>query len=114
MRTRAVRLKGEIVGRGVPGAFWSPDLVVRDSTGLLFVLYNQSIPFARFLFAVVAVESYIGRRIEIEGWYRRGLTPYIEMSRLTGEDGGTHRAYSRWVQYLLAVLCVVLGFLWLP
>lgn len=114
MRPRAVRLKGEIVGRGVPGAFWSPDLVVRDSTGLLFVLYNQSIPFARFLFAVVAVESYIGRRVEIEGWYRRALTPYIEMSRLIGEDGGTHRAYSRWVQYLLAVLCVVLGFLWLP
>ncbi len=33
MRPRAVRLKGEIVGRGVPGAFWSPDLVLRDPTG---------------------------------------------------------------------------------
>jgi heat shock protein HtpX len=113
MRPRAVRLKGEIVGRGVPGAFWSPDLVLRDSTGILFVLYNQSIPLARFLFAVTEAESYIGRKVEIEGWYRRGLTPYIEMSCLTGEDGATHRAYSRWVQCVLATLAVVVGILWL-
>lgn len=113
MRPRAVRLKGEIVGRGEPGAFWSPDLVLRDSTGILFVLYRQSIPFARFLFAVGEAENYIGRQVEIEGWFRRGLTPYIEMARLTGEDGATHRAYSRWVQYLLASLAVVAGFLWL-
>src|SRR5215207_137921 len=107
MRPRAVRLKGEIVGRGVPGAFWSPDLVLRDSTGILFVLYNQSIPLARLLFALTEAESYIGRQVEIDGWYRRGLTPYVEMSRLTGEDDATHRAYSRWVQYVLATLAVV-------
>jgi Zn-dependent protease with chaperone function len=113
MRPRAVRLKGEILGRGVPGAFWSPDLVLRDSTGILFVLYQQSIPFARFLFAVTEAENYMGRQVEIEGWFRRGLTPYIEMARLAGEDGAAHRSYSRWVQYVLAGLALVAGFLWL-
>lgn len=113
MRPRAVRLKGEILGRGVPGAFWSADLVLRDETGILFVLYRQSIPFARFLFALTEAENYIGRQVELDGWFRRGLTPYIEMSRLTGEDGAIHRAYSRWVQYALASLAVIGGFLWL-
>jgi heat shock protein HtpX len=113
MRPRAVRLKGEILGRGVPGAFWSADLVLRDSTGILFVLYRQSIPFARFLFAVTEAEKYIGRQVEIAGWFRRGLVPYIEMACLTGEDGTPHRAYSRWVQYLMAGLAVAGGFLWL-
>lgn len=113
MQPRAVRLKGEIVGRGEPGAFWSPDLVLRDATGIIFVLYRQSIPLARFLFALTEADSYIGQKVEIAGWFRRGLTPYVEMARVTGEDGATHRAYSRWVQYLVAGLAVVCGFLWL-
>jgi heat shock protein HtpX len=112
MRPRAVRVSGEIVGRGVPGAFWSPDLVLRDETGIVFILYRQSIPLLRFLFAINAAENYAGQKVTIEGWFRRGLSPYIEMSRLTGEDGKTHRAYSRWVQYGIAGIAAVLGYLW--
>jgi heat shock protein HtpX len=113
MRPRAVRLKGEIVGRGVPGVFWSPDLVLRDATGMIFMLYRQSIPFARFLFAVGAADTLIGQTVDVEGWFRRGLKPYVEMSRLTGEDGSVHRTYSRWIQCALAMGAVVVGGFWL-
>jgi heat shock protein HtpX len=113
MRPRAVRLQGEILGRGVPGAFWSPDLVLRDATGMLLVLYRQSIPFARLLFAITAAEEYIGKNVTIEGWFRRGLRPYVEMSTLSDQDGQTRRSYSRWVQYALAALVVIVGCLWL-
>jgi len=112
MRPRAVRVAGEIVGRGVPGAFWSPDLVLRDATGMLFILYRQSIPFARLLFALGA-DDVIGQQVTIEGWFRRGLRPYIEMSTLTTDQGQTRRAWSRWVQYLLAAAAVVGGYPWL-
>jgi len=113
MRPRAVRLKGEILGRGVPGAFWSADLVLRDSTGILFVLYRQSIPLARLIFAITEAEDYIGRQVELAGWFRRGLTPYVEMALLTGGDGATHRSYSRWVQLAASALAVGAGFFWL-
>jgi heat shock protein HtpX len=113
MRPKAVHLEGEILGRGVPGAFWSPDLVLRDSTGILFVLYRQSIPFARYFFAITAADSYVGQKVAIEGWFRRGLRPYVEMSTLTGEDGKTRRAYSRWVQYAVAAAVVVASWFWL-
>jgi heat shock protein HtpX len=113
MRPRAVRLRGEILGRGAPGAFWSPDLVLRDSTGIIFVLYRQSMPFARFLFALSAAENFIGQQVVIEGWFRRGLAPYVEMSKLTGKASASRRAYSRWVQLVLAAIAVVLGWLWL-
>ena len=113
MRPRAVQLKGQIVGRGVPGAFWSSDLVLRDSTGILFVLYRQSIPLARLMFAITEAESYIGQEVEIEGWFRRGLSPYVEMSLLKGENGESHRAYSRWIQYGLGVLAIIAGYYWL-
>lgn len=112
MRPRAVRLRGEIIGRGVPGAFWSSDLVLRDTTGMIFVLYRQSIPFARLLFAVSKADEYIGRQVEVEGWFRRGPTPYVEMARLT-DGSSTNRAYSRWVQYTLAAGAVAAGWVWL-
>ena len=113
MRPRAVRLSGKIVGRGLPGAFWSPDLVLQDSTGTIFMLYRQSIPFARFLSAITDADECIGQQVEIEGWFRRGLRPYVEMSRLSAEGGQVHRAYSRWVQYAGAGIALVIGVLWL-
>lgn len=109
MRPRAVRVHGEIVGRGVPGAFWSPDLVLRDGTGMLFILYRQSIPFARFLFALVSADVLIGQQVEIDGCFRRGLRPYIEMSSLTTTDGVAKYAWSRSVQYVLATFAIVVG-----
>jgi heat shock protein HtpX len=113
MQPRAVRLNGKIVGRGVPGAFWSPDLVLQDSTGMIFMLYRQSIPFARFLFAITNADECIDQQVEIEGWFRRGLRPYVEMSRLSAEGGQIHRAYSRWIQYAVATICLVAGVVWL-
>jgi hypothetical protein len=113
MMPRAVRLRGEILGRGQPGAFWSPDLVLRDSTGIIFMLYRQSIPLVRFLFAVTAAENYVGQEVVVEGWFRRGLAPYVEMSKLTGTDNISHRTYSRWVQLILAAVAVAIGWLWL-
>ncbi len=113
MRARAVRVEGEIVGLGVPGVFWCPDLVLRDATGMLFVLYRQTIPFARFLFAIISADQLIGQRVVIEGWFRRGLRPYIEMSNLTTEDGVTKRAWSRRVQYILAFAAIVAGYFWM-
>jgi len=95
MRPRAVRLEGKILGFGVPGAFWCPDLILHEGGSLLYVWYRQSIPFARLLFALSSAEGYIGQRVAIEGWFRRGLRPYLEISCLTGEDGKPRRAYSR-------------------
>ncbi len=113
MRPRAVRLEGEIVGRGVPGAFWSPDLVLRDHTGILFVLYRQSIPFARLLFALAAADDFIGRRVVINGWYRRGLRPYVELASITPDASAMTQTYSRWVQYAAACLTAGVGWYWL-
>ena len=113
MRPRAVRLEGEIVGRGVPGAFWSSDLVLRDRTGILFVLYRQSIPFARVLFALASANDFIGRPVVIDGWFRRGLKPYVEMAAITPSGSDTTRTYARWVQYACALLTVGIGLYWL-
>lgn len=113
MRPRAVRLEGTIVGFGVPGAFYCADLVLRDSTGIIFMLYKESIPLARLMFAFTASAGYIGQKVVIDGWFRRGMRPYIEMGRLTGEDGVPLISWARSVQHIMAALLAVGGLLWL-
>jgi len=113
MKPRAVRLSGKILGRGVPGAFWSPDLVLQDSTGIIFVLYRQSIPFARWLFGVSEADAYVGQEVEVEGWFRRGMTPYVEMSKIAGETTQAHRTYSRWIQIAVSIVAIAIGWLWM-
>jgi hypothetical protein len=113
MRPRAVRLKGKIVGRGEPGAFWSSDFVLRDETGIVFLLYRSSIPFARFLFGSSEAETFVGEDVTVHGWFRRGLVPYVEMSKLSDNRGRTHRLYSRWIQSAAAIALAAIGLLWL-
>jgi len=139
MRSRAVILEGEIVGHGIPGAFWSPDLVLRDKTGYMFLLYRSSIPLGRFLFAIRTADRLVGEHVTVHGWYRRGLKPYVEISRIEarirkyGESEGlttlfgsgqnnarsdddgpeyetvNEHSYSRWIQTGLAAVSAAVG-----
>jgi hypothetical protein len=137
MRPRAIEIEGEIIGHGVPGAFWSPDLVLRDETGMMFLLYRSSIPFGRLLFALRSADRLVGERVTVQGWYRRGLKPYIEMSRVearVSKAGGSEylsifgneasnqpleyeqlveRSYSRWIQLAASAACAAAGIIWL-
>jgi len=138
MRPRAVEVSGEIVGHGVPGAFWCPDLVLRDETGLMFLLYRSSIPFGRLWFAMNGADRMIGENVTAQGWYRRGAKPYIEIHRiearvakatpkrgyislLGGQGASTslefeplvERSYSRWIQLASAAVCSAVGLIWI-
>jgi hypothetical protein len=138
MRPRAVEMEGEVVGHGVPGAFWSPDLVLQDESGLMFLYYRSSIPLGRLLFAVRNADSFVGERVKVRGWYRRGIKPYVELARieatvnkpakgsgmttLFGNDDASApleyeqlvaRSYSRWIQLAAAAVCATVGIIWL-
>jgi hypothetical protein len=53
------RVEGEIVGRGVPGLFWSDDLVLRDGTGFLTLQYRQPLGIFEFLFGWLKAGRFI-------------------------------------------------------
>jgi len=142
MTPRAVELRGEIVGNGVPGAFWSPDLVIQDETGMMFVLYRSSIPLGRLFFAMTDAYRFIGEQVVVRGWYRRGLRPYVELSDIRATvtksapisgsgpvslfsqstldaAAASHpeelhqRSYSRWIQLGVSAVVVCVGVAWL-
>ncbi|HEY4722501.1 MAG TPA: zinc metalloprotease HtpX, partial [Anaerolineae bacterium] len=55
-------LEGEIIGRGVPGLFYSEDLVLQDQTGYITVDYRQPLGILEFLFGWLKADKLVGRR----------------------------------------------------
>jgi hypothetical protein len=138
MRPRAVEVEGEIVSRGMPGAFWSPDLMLEDETGSVFLYYRSSIPLGRLFFAFHSANRFVGERVRLQGWYRGGDQPYIELSRIeavvtrpAAEEGSlsvfrqdcqklkiqyeilAEHSYSRWIQLAVSAACTATGIIWL-
>jgi hypothetical protein len=138
MRPRAVEVEGEVIGHGIPGAFWSADLVLQDATGMIFLYYRSSIPLGRLFFALRSADRLIGERVKVQGWYRRGLKPYVEVSRVEsrvskarpgrgfttifGGEGADapleyedlkERSYSQWIQLAGSAICIAAGIVWL-
>lgn len=134
MHPRAVEIEGEIVGQGMPGASWSPDLALKDDTGLMFLYYRSSIPLGRLIFAMRSANRLIGEHVKVQGWYRRGIQPYIEISNiealvpkpaagsgpvtLFGKPGQrpridyewlVERSYSRSIQLIFSAACSAAG-----
>jgi heat shock protein HtpX len=102
VRSIPCTIEGEIIGRGVPGLFYSDDLVLQDSSGFLIADYRQPIRFLEFLFGWLKAEELIGQRGKIMGWYRRAPRPYIEMRKLVLENGKTVTSYLYpWQQFLV-------------
>ncbi len=94
-RVRSVpcTIKGKIIGRGVPGLFYSEDLVLQDATGFMVLDYRQPIRLLEFLFGWIKAEKLIGQQGEAYGWYRRAPRPYFEMRRLKLENGEVVTSY---------------------
>jgi Zn-dependent protease with chaperone function len=107
-RYRAIpaRLTGRVIGRGVPGLFYSSDLVLDDGSGFITMQYRQPLPGWRFLFGVFGADKLIGRDGVAEGWYRRAPAPYLEVLRFT-YPAGTVQTY--WYKVKRAVGFVLLA-----
>ena len=95
-------LKGRIIGRGVPGLFYSEDLVLQDATGFIVLDYRQPWRLFEFLFGLLRAEKYIGQSGSARGWFRRVPQPVFELRELVLDDG---KKVTSWV-YPLAQFMV--------
>jgi len=109
IRTIPAFLEGKIVGKGIPGYYFSEDMYFQDNTGLMYVDYRFGIRIVDLIFSLRTVNRLIGQKVRIKGWYRRGPNPYIQVDTIWSESGGRHRNYSRHFRYVWAVLAFILG-----
>jgi Zn-dependent protease with chaperone function/Zn-finger nucleic acid-binding protein len=108
VRPVPARLRGTIIGRGVPGLIWSEDFVMRDATGILFLDYRQPLRIWEWLFGLFRAGEFAGKQVEAVGWFRRAPLPYLELKSIT-IDGVTRNSYARHARYAWAVLVAVAG-----
>ncbi|MFX1570256.1 MAG: zinc metalloprotease HtpX [Promethearchaeota archaeon] len=109
IRTIPAYIEGRIVGKGIPGYYFSEDMYFQDETGLMYVDYRFGIGLADLIFSLRTVNRLIGQRVRIKGWYRRGPSPYIQVDTIWSESGTRHRNYAKAFRYFWAVLAFILG-----
>ena len=110
VRSIPVRLKGRIIGRGIPGLVYSEDLVLRDDTGFIFLDYRQPFRLMELWFGLARAGDLIGLDVTATGWYRRAPTPFLELGTLE-IAGDVRRCWVRAAKLFAGVLAVVAGML---
>ncbi len=111
VRAVPCRLKGRIIGRGVPGLIWSEDFILQDDTGIIFLDYGQPLRIWEFLFGLTRSREFRNTAVELEGWYRRSPVPYVELKRLRTSKRVTTHCYVYTYKRAVAVLMVIAGLL---
>ena len=105
----AVTVRGQVVGRGMPGYVLSPDLVVADRSGFVPLLYRQPLPFAASFFGLFRAQAFLGQEVEARGWYRRLPGPAIELRDVRAADGRRARTWEWVARYAAAAVLVAVG-----
>ena len=109
IRSIPCELSGTIIGRGIPGLYWSEDLVIRDETGLIRLDYRQPLRVFEFLFGLFRAESLIGQPASVRGWYRRWPAPYCELWHVRLADGSVHRSHNWAVSFYGSLVLAAAG-----
>jgi len=105
-----VEVRGQIIGRGFPGYVLSPDLVVKDESGFVTLLYRQPVPFLATLFGLFRAAQFVGEDVVARGWYRRMPGPVIELRDVEVVNGNRRaRAWEWAARYAASALVVVIG-----
>ncbi|MEW5760436.1 MAG: zinc metalloprotease HtpX [Candidatus Thermoplasmatota archaeon] len=110
IKGKAVRLKGKIIGRGNPGLFFSEDLKLDDGTGLILLNYHQIARFVDLLIGIFATEKRIGREVEVDGWYRRAVIPYLDIYKMYENSRTLIRIWTQGLYMTVAFILMIIGF----
>jgi len=111
LRGRPVQLSGEVIGRGNAGYRFGSELKMQDQTGMIFLRYASRFgPLGNFLFGTSQAESFVHQQVTVVGWFRRGIIPWVDYTRMECDRKWTVHSYHRFWMLVLGLGCIVLGF----
>jgi hypothetical protein len=112
LRGRAVKLAGEVIGRGDSGYKFSSDLKLQDPTGMIYLRYcSRWGPLGNFLFGMTQADGFVHQQVRITGWFRRGIMPWIDYTTMECDRKWTVHSYHRFWTVVVGLGAIVLGFL---
>jgi Zn-dependent protease with chaperone function len=115
LRGQAVKLAGELIGRGDSGYRLGSDLKLQDQTGMIFIRYASRFgAIGNFLFGMKRVQALIGTQGTTIGWFRRGMMPWMDLVQFTSGSGTVIKSYHRFWSLLMGWGAIILGIIFLP
>ncbi|MFS8969024.1 M48 family metalloprotease [Synechococcus sp. 'PEA 65AY6A-5F PE A'] len=112
LRGLPMQLEGRVIGRGDAGYRFGSDLKFQDETGMIFLRYVSRFgPLGNFLFGASRAGRLVGQEGTVVGWFRRGIAPYLDLSRFQsryGEVVTSHPAFGQAVQVALGLMAALL------
>ncbi len=109
IRCKPATLRGKIIGRGIPGLYWSEDLVIHDGSGFMTMDYRQPLPILEFLFGLFRADSFVGENVVARGWYRRYPVPFLELWKVQLPDGTTHTCHNWALKFWGTIVALVVA-----
>ncbi|MCU0526604.1 MAG: zinc metalloprotease HtpX [Elainella sp. Prado103] len=111
LRGKPVRLDGQVIGRGDAGYQFGSDLKMQDRSGMVYLRYTSRFgAIGNFLFGMTQAASFVNREVEVTGWFKRGIMPWVEMSRMDCPEKWNVSSYPRFWALFLAIGAIVLAF----
>lgn len=111
LRGRAVKLAGEVIGRGDAGYKFGSDLKMQDASGMIYLRYTSRFgPLGNFLFGMTQAEGFVNREVAVTGWFRRGIMPWIDLVKMECPSKWTVTSHPRFWLLLLGLGSIALGF----
>lgn len=107
-------IEGKVIGKGVPGLFYSEDLIIDDGTSIMLVDYRQPLRILEFLFGVFMVDEMQEKQVKVVGWYKRGMRPFVCCKEVLVDNRKVRSfsyVFNRLIGYALIVAGIVKLFL---
>ncbi len=110
LRGKPAKLQGNLIGRGQAGYKFGSDLKIQDRTGMLYLHYRSRFgPIGNFLFGMKRVQNLIGSKVTSQGWFRRGIMPWMDLVQLETSSGTVVNSYHRFWSFLFGFGAIALG-----
>lgn len=110
LRGQNIALQGKIIGKGEAGAYLSEDVMLQDSTGLIYLNYESANPILGNLFAALGkIKKLIGQSVKAKGWFFRGLYHHLDTASMETPDGKRIKSHPILWIFLLAIFLIVIS-----
>lgn len=107
-----MRLTGTLLGRTGVGNGLGQDLILQTSDGLMPLHYlSQLGAIGNLLPQPTRPQDLIGQPVVLTGWFRRGATPWIDVSTIRSQTGRSCRSGHQVWSTILAAIATLLGVL---
>ncbi len=111
LRGKPVRLNGTIIGRADAGNRIGEDFVLSDQSGGLMPINYES-PFGflgNWWFAARKLGKLMSDRVEVVGWFRRGITQQVDLKQMQTSTAGTVSSYTAFWGKAGGVIVLLIG-----